>query len=199
MSSRTDKNVHALNQVFHLDLPIFWTDNLNKFKFSFQKMLPPTIQIKNIEIVSNKFHSRFDAKARFYRYIFSLKPITPFDANFKTEFDLRTTDINKIKSAIKLFEGIHNFENFKKTGSISHSNIREIYKTKAYIYKNNLILGFNGNSFLRSQVRMMVNFLIKIGKGEKSENQLIEQLNLEKIHCRKLAPPNGLYLFKVIY
>jgi tRNA pseudouridine38-40 synthase len=197
LSGRTDRNVHATGQVFHVDIPDFW--NLEKFKVVFERPLSNSISIISIDEVSKDFHARFSAKKRVYRYIFSFQKRDPFRDGFLTFLENKPFDFTKVKRAIKLFQGTHNFENFRKSGSKTHTDFRTIYETKAYKVGGIYVFKFVGNSFLRSQIRMISQFLIEIGFGKFSENELLKQLNSEKIFSTDLAPANGLYLTKVIY
>jgi tRNA pseudouridine38-40 synthase len=58
---------------------------------------------------------------------------------------------------------------------------------------------FVADGYLRSQIRIMVSFLLKISDGVLSIDNLIEQLNSKKVYSRDLASPNGLYLSRVHY
>ena len=83
MSSRTDKGVHALWQVAHLDIPKYW--EMQRLKDALNNRLNRfDIYIKNINIVSNEFHARFSAKKRIYYYILSTKNPNPFQKNYVT-------------------------------------------------------------------------------------------------------------------
>ena len=195
-SGRTDKGVHALGQVAHLDLPPYWSD-LKKLNFSLNKMLYPSINIKKIEKASKNFHARYDAKSRVYRYIISTKKPSVFLMPYITFLD----KINEaqIKESIKLFQGKHDFKYFKKCGSDTKNYIREIYKAEFYRYKEFYIFYFEANGFLRSQIRMMVSFLLQISDGKLSKNELKLQLEKKEIFSTSLASPNGLYLTKIKY
>jgi len=196
LSGRTDKNVHASGQVASLLVPEFWND-LDRLKLTLQKHLPANIRIKYITKVANDFHARFSAKRRIYRYIISTKELTAFNANY---FHYSSTiDENKIQEAIKLFIGIHDFEYFSKNGSEPKSTIREIYDIKFYKYKEYYIFKFEANSYLRSQIRMMVSFLLKISSNKVSLQDLKNQLLKKEQVSWTLAPSNGLYLSKIIY
>ena len=195
-SGRTDKGVHALGQVIHLDLPPYWND-LEKLKFSLNKILFPSINIKKIEQTHKNFHARYDAKSRVYRYIISTKKPSVFLMPYITFLDM--IDANRIKNSIKLFEGRHDFEYFKKCGSDTKNYIREIYRADFYIYKDLCVFYFEANGFLRSQIRMMVSFLLQISDEKLSKNELKLQLEKKDIFSTSLAPPNGLYLAKVKY
>jgi tRNA pseudouridine38-40 synthase len=105
----------------------------------------------------------------------------------------------KVIEAIKLFEGVHDFEYFKKSGSDTTDFKREIYSTRLYQYKGYTVLYFEANGFLRSQIRLMVGFLLKISEGSYTKEQLLQQLNREKHFNIKPAPHQGLYLSNIKY
>ena len=195
-SGRTDKAVHAFRQVVSCTIPDFW-DNLTKLKTTLNKLLPASIFVRDIKIVDDGFHARFSAKKREYRYLISPKQLTPFNSNYLGYYPI----INKqnIQNAIKLFIGIHDFEFFSKKGSEPVSTVREIYDIKFYKYKDLYVLQFKANSYLRSQIRMIVDFIMKISSGKLTLIDLEKQLKKEKLISWTLAAPNGLYLSKIYY
>jgi tRNA pseudouridine38-40 synthase len=196
-SGRTDSGVHALGQVAHIDLEPYWQD-LAKLQIHLNKRLAPSILIRSIHAAPSSFHARFDATSRVYRYIISDKRFSPFYApyvHFVERFDAYA-----IADAIKLFEGEHNFEFFKKSSDDPKTNyVRKIFQTRFYRHKEFGIFYFKGNAYLRSQIRMMVQFLLDLSDGKLSKQQLSEQLAAQTQHSTKLAPPNGLYLTKIAF
>ena len=194
-AGRTDTGVHALNQSIDFLIPNYW-QNLEKLKNSLNNILHPHIHIKTIRFRNNDFHSRFSAKARSYRYIIT-NQYTPFNSQYSLY--KRNLDIEIMQKAIKLFEGIQDFEYFCKTGSEVNSFIREIYKTNVITHKNYVIIKFVGNGFLRSQIRMMTQFLIDISDKKLSIKNLENQLEKKDKFSTKLIIPNGLYFEKVWY
>lgn len=190
-SGRTDKGVHATGQVCHLDLPPFWSD-LEKLKRVLNQMLPHAIHVKSIKAVSDDFHARYGAKRRVYRYIIKEGENNPFENDFVTF--IRHVDFEAIEQNIKLFVGKHDFKFFMKTGSDVKSTTRVIYKAFAYKHKGTIVLNFEANGFLRSQIRLMVGALLK------STCQEIEtQLACANNYKIKPAPSNGLYLARIKY
>jgi len=195
-SGRTDRGVHALNQVCHLDIPNYFF-NLDKLRKNLNHFVMPYIYIKSIAFVNSNFHARFSAKKRLYRYMVSHKSYNPIFADYYSF--MPAMNLNILNESIKEFEGIHDFSYFKKQGSITHSNTRIIYKAFAYQKDNYTIINFLGNSFLRSQIRIMCDFLFKIEKGEYKKDDLKKQLNLQNKQQISLAAPNGLYLSRIYY
>jgi tRNA pseudouridine38-40 synthase len=195
-SGRTDSGVHAVAQVAHLDVPAYWED-IEKLKIKLNKMIEPHIYIKKIELVDESFHARFGAKKRLYRYILHKGTYNLFYEPYTLH--VKNLDTKKLNIALKHFIGIHNFEYFRKRGSESKTDIREIFDAGAYEYKDFCIIYFYGSSFLRSQVRMMSDFALKVAQDKLSLAELQEQLQKEKKHSTSLVKPNGLYLAKIYY
>jgi len=196
LSGRTDRDVHATGQVFNCEIPPYWND-LKKLKVVLNRHLPLSIRVKYIKIVENDFHARFHAKKRVYRYLITKKELTAFNSKYIVH--TKDFDEDKIKEAIKLFKGVHDFEFFHKKGSDKDNTIREIFDVKFYKYKDIYVFKFCANSYLRSQIRIMVGFLIKIGEGKFSKEDLKLQLNRQKYVYKTPASPYGLYLSKVFY
>ncbi len=190
-SGRTDKGVHATMQICHIELPPYWND-LDKLSRVTNEMLPSSIVVKKIYKVNDDFHARYSAKKRTYRYLIKTATRNPFEADFITF--LTECDYEKITRNIKLFEGTHDFSNFIKTGSDEKSTIRTIYKAFAYKYKDIIVLHFEANGFLRTQIRFMVAALLHL-----DEEQIYAKLACTKDYKIKPAPPEGLYLAKIKY
>ncbi len=196
-SGRTDKGVHATAQVIDIDLPYFWINELDKLRVFMNQKATPDIYIKKIEPVKDSFHSRYSAKRRKYRYFIKIGEPNPFLASYVLY--IKELDIKKVTNAISLFEGEHDFEYFRKSGSDVKSSKRVIFRSKFYKYKEFYIFSFEANGYLRSQIRLMVGFLLKISEGTLTRDDLLAQLNKEKKSSSYLVSPNGLYLSKIIY
>ena len=190
-SGRTDKGVHASSQICHIDLPIFW-DETSKLKRVLNDMLPSSIRVKVIKQVAQEFHARYSAKKRTYRYIIKEGESNPFEADFVTF--LKSVNFEEIENNISLFVGSHDFKEFMKTGTDTGSSIREIYRAFTYRHKGYIVLNFEANGFLRSQIRLMVGALLNLNAKE-----IEGRLALKSTKQNRPAPPNGLYLAKIKY
>jgi tRNA pseudouridine38-40 synthase len=195
-SGRTDKYVHASGQVVSCDIPVYWKD-LTKLQDRLNHLLDNSIRVLSIVFVHNSFHARFSAKTRSYRYIISNKQLNAFNHSYMTYKE--HLNISKMKEAARFFIGIHDFEYFSKNGSEPLSTIREILSIKIYKHHNLTIIKFTANSYLRSQIRMIVDFLFKISDEKLTLKDLSNQLNKKKLVSWTLAPPNGLYLSRITY
>ena len=196
-SGRTDSGVHALNQKAHFDL-----DNIldtSKIKHSLNSLLPKDIYIKDIEEVNDDFHARFDVVKKEYIYQINIGEYNPIDVNYIYQYN-NFLDIEKIKKALSLLEGEHDFSSFTKMVDEKETYVRTIYTTEISMDNNIIIIKFVGNGFLRYMVRNMVGLLIEIGSNKKEPTEV---LRLFEVKDRKeaglTAPPNGLYLNNVYY
>ncbi len=195
-SGRTDKGVHATGQVIDCEIPEYWSD-IKKLRNYLNRLCAPFIQISHIETVDMSFHARYSAKQRTYRYFLKVGEVSLFDQAYVSYHD--SIDLKRIKSAIALFVGEHDFVHFSKQGSEPKSTVRKISTARFYQYKGYYVFSFKANGYLRSQIRMMVAMLLEISDGHLDKDDLKAQLSGIRVSSRSLAKPNGLYLAKVIY
>ncbi|QVK18078.1 tRNA pseudouridine(38-40) synthase TruA [Mycoplasmatota bacterium] len=196
-AGRTDAFVHALGQVFHFDTEL---DIKNQnWKRAINSILPKDIYIKEVEIVTEDFHARFSAKRKEYRYYISLDEYNPIRSGYVC-FINRTIDVNKMKQALKLFEGTHDFTSFSSGQHVNKNKVRTIYETQINVKDKELEFVFIGNGFLRYQIRIMMGTIIEIGLGKK-DIDVINYLfgHKDRAKARYTAEPQGLYLCKVDY
>ena len=194
-SGRTDAGVHATGQVIHFNIPAYWHD-LEKLRLNLNRKLT-FISFKHIMKVPPDFHARFSAKKRLYRYVFKTVKPSVFEEKYIGHY--QTFDTKLLQKALKLFEGEHDFDFFRKTGTDTYTSIRHIYHARYFKRGNYHFIYFQANGFLRSQVRMMVDAAMLCAKDELPLESLQEQLECKTKHTTKLAPPNGLYLARIIY
>ncbi len=193
-SGRTDKGVHASAQIISLDLPPFFKD-FKKLQTLLNTKLYPALKIKQIWKVDEEFNARFSAKKRGYCYLLSQNS-SPFLNSFSHFYVIKNESL--IKEALGLLIGTHNFSAFMKVGSETKSPIRTIYRAKLRKIRNFYVISICGNGFLRSQIRLIVGFLLEIDKGNLKVCDFKAQLlgkEIFKIPC----PPEGLFLSKVSF
>jgi tRNA pseudouridine38-40 synthase len=194
-SGRTDAGVHATGQVIHFDIPAYWSD-LKKLTLNLNRKLTK-IRFKHISKVDADFHARFCAKRRIYRYIFKTKKPSIFEQNFISYYP--KFNIFTLLDALEIFRGEHDFAMFRKTGTDTHTSVRNIYKAY-YLQRGDYhFIYFEANGFLRAQVRMMIDASMLCATHKLSIDQLKEQIDTKQKHTASLAPAQGLYLARVLY
>ena len=198
-SGRTDRGVHALGQVANFKtnskLPI------EKFPIAINSNIKSSIRIKSAEEVDEKFHSRLSCKKKTYRYVINnSKYGSSIYRNLETHIPQKL-DINKMKKAIKFFEGEHDFKAFKSSGTSSKSSVRTIYKAEVIEKEDERIwIELTGNGFLYNMVRIITGTLVDVGLG-KIEPEEIKEIIKSKDRQRagKTLAPQGLFLVNVEY
>ena len=111
-------------------------------------------------------------------------------------------NIEKMKEAVKYFEGEHDFKAFKASGTSGKSSVRTIFKAEVIEKKDEekIWIELTGSGFLYNMVRIIAGTLVEVGleKIEPDEiPNIIESKQREK--AGKTLPPQGLYLVKVEY
>ena len=105
---------------------------IEKFAIAINSKLKRSIVIKNAEEVDERFHSRLNCKKKTYRYVINNSPEgTAIYRNLETHIPQKL-DVEKMKKAVKYFEGEHDFKAFKASGTSSKSSVRTIYEAKVY-------------------------------------------------------------------
>lgn len=196
-TGRTDKGVHALAQYGHADIDV--EINEYKLKRALNSNLPEDIHVIETRKVSNDFHARYNIKCKEYRYLINLGEYNPIERNYVFQYNYKL-DIEKMQNAIKYYKGKHDFRAFVTDNKEKENCIRTIYDCR--IEKNNdkITIIFNGDGFLRYQIRNMVGYLIKIGEGKAEPESVIDVLeSKDRTKSGKTAPSSGLYLYNVEY
>lgn len=196
-SGRTDKGVHALRQTAHFDLEENIT--LDKIKRGLNSNLPEDIHIICVKKVKDDFHARYCVKRKEYIYKINLGEYNPLERNYVYQYN-RELNIEKMKEAIKFFEGTHDFTSFVSSEDERENKIRTIFETNIKLKKNILEISFIADGFMKYQVRNMVGLLLDIGKERKQIEDVKKIIDKrDRKLSSKTASPAGLYLKKVWY
>ena len=197
-SGRTDAGVHALGQIAN-----FKTNSnisIEKLPLALNSQLKNSIIIKKAEVVDERFHSRYNAKQKTYRYIINnSKCGTAIYRNLEYCFPIEL-DVEKMKEATKYFEGEHDFKAFKSSGTSGKNSVRTIYKAIVKKEGERIIIELTGNGFLYNMVRIISGTLLEVGMGKIAPDEIeniIESKDRQK--AGKTLPAHGLYLVKVLY
>jgi len=196
-TGRTDKGVHALAQYGHADIDV--NINEKKLKRALNSNLPDDIHVIKTMVVPDDFHTRYDVLEKIYLYKINLGEYNPIDRNYIYQYNYQL-DVNKMKEAIKCFEGEQDFRAFATDNKEKENCVRTITNTNIELKDSILYITFKGTGFLRYQVRNMVGILIRIGEGKLSKESLIDIINSkDRTKSGKTAPAVGLYLQKVFF
>jgi tRNA pseudouridine38-40 synthase len=201
-SSRTDAGVHALGMVAHVEIP------KAEFKMSVEKLalainahLPPDIRIMSAKKCAKKFHARFEAKGKQYRYfVWNYHAMNPL-LRHQAWHVAHKLDLQSMRVAAKKFLGKHDFKSLAGTrGYEMETTVRTL--TRCDIKRNGALLTFliEGDGFLYKMCRGVVGTLVQVGQGKIAANEIGKILaSKDRRVAGMTAPAHGLVLWKVYY
>ena len=196
-TGRTDKGVHALSQYAHADIDVSITEK--KLKRALNSNLPDDIHVIETKEVDNNFHARYNVKEKVYKYIINVGEYNPLERNYVFQYN-HELNIEKMKEAIKYFEGEKDFRAFVTDNKEKENCIRTISYTNIEEENNKIVITFKGTGFLRYQVRNMVGVLIRVGENKLSPEEIKKIIDSkDRTKSGKTAPSEGLYLVDVYY
>lgn len=136
---------------------------IEKFAIAINSKLKKSIVIKSAEEVEERFHARYNAKQKKYRYIINnSKQGTAIYRDLECHIPMEL-DVEEMKKAAKYFEGEHDFKAFKASGTSSKSSVRVIYKAEVLEKEDRVYIELTGNGFLYNMVRIISGTLVDVG------------------------------------
>lgn len=197
-AGRTDAGVHAEAMTANAELEtrlsvIEIRDYMNRY-------LPDDIAVIEVSEASPRFHARYNAVGKTYRYTVFTGKIKPvFGKRYMTVIDGKP-DLDIMREAAELLVGEHDFRNFCSNPKMKKSTVREIYGIDIKQKGDIITLTFHGNGFLQNMVRIMVGALLETGFGRLGNSDIVRALESEeRVKAGPTAPPQGLCLVKVDY
>jgi len=196
-AGRTDAGVHALGQVAHLECAR--KINGDALRMGLNDLLPAGINILSVENAHPRFHARHSAVSRSYLYLIARRR-TAFSKKY-VWWIKDSLHIGKMKQALALFEGFHDFESFadKRMDKDASTKV-DIESVKLEEFGNLIAIRIVGSHFLWKMVRRIVGMTVEAGRGRFTVAQIKGMLeSYSDLPAHHTAPPSGLYLEKVLY
>ena len=199
-SGRTDEGVHAYGQV--LNFHTHWEGDLENLSFQINNFLPDDIEILSVFEVPERFHARFDAKWKHYRYcVYVGEGKDVFNRKYEWKFNPKVRiNTEKMKEAVSYLLGEHDFTSFCGNRHMKKSAVRTIYDIQIHEESMQLIFDFYGNGFLQYMVRILTGTLLEVGIGAKRPEEMTDILSAkDRSKAGFTAPSKGLCLVEVGY
>lgn len=173
---------------------------IEKIPYALNSKLKKSIVIKEAVEVEDRFHSRYNAKQKTYRYVINnSKHGTAIYRDLEYHMPIKL-DVEKMKKAVKYFEGEHDFAAFKASGTSSKSSVRTIYKAEVLEDGERIKIELTGNGFLYNMVRIIAGTLVDVGLGKIEVEEIPEIIeSKDRAKAGKTLPAHGLYLVEVEY
>ena len=137
---------------------------------------------------------------RVYKYIIINRLSKPVLDKNRGWHIMNKLDLKMMNKAAKLLIGTKDFSSFRASSCRAKSPIKTMKSVKIKFKNNKIEIEFKSQSFLQKQVRSMVGCLKYVGEKKWTLKKFIYVMNSKnRILCAPPAPPEGLYLAKVIY
>ena len=205
-AGRTDAGVHALGQVVSFDGP----DDLDarRLQHSLNRMLAPSIAVRDLEAVAQDFDARFCAINRTYRYQI-LNADIPDPLRHRAVWHVREhLDIDAIEAAAHHLVGEHNFGTFcrRRIVHVDGAEVEaDLTRTVISIEWRRTSEGLlehwiTATAFCHQMVRSITGTLVDVGLGKRSPDSMPALIEArDRQLATFVAPPHALTLWSVAY
>ena len=197
-AGRTDRGVHALEQVVHFDTNAL--RSLDSWVLGGNAKLPPDIRIKWAKETTEAFHARYSAIFRHYRYLIHNSSIPSALMRNYTYWHRAPLNPVWMQQGGNYLLGEHDFSSFRGAGCQAKSVNRNLFKLAVTVEAEIISINLQANAFLLHMVRNIVGTLVKVGTGEKQPSWIAEVLQTcDRRKAATTAPAAGLYLVRIGY
>lgn len=204
LSGRTDTGVHATGQVASVDLD--WSHADRDLLNALNAKLPADMAVHQVRMVHAKFHPRFDATSRCYRYRLFCQPLRD---PIREAFAWRVWPMingESFASTAKLFLGTHDFSAFGSPTTPTGTSVRTVMKAQwMQTEKDEWHFEIQADAFLYRMVRRLVFIQVAVVQGKVSADAVARSLAESSTAGKRseipagLAPAHGLTLIEVMY
>jgi len=197
-AGRTDRGVHAREQVVHFDAtaerPLSaWVRGVNA-------VLPESIAVLWAKPVDAGFHARYSATARTYRYILLNRSVRPALATRYAGWFHQNLDIAAMRQAAAALVGEHDFSAFRSAECQAKTPRRSLTQLEIERHGERIDFIFTANAFLHHMVRNLVGTLVYVGKGKHAPEWAREVLqSRDRSRAAPTFAADGLYLEAIEY
>lgn len=214
-AGRTDRGVHALAQVVHVDVDpgglgddrgVRALADLEVLRERIDRMAGAPISVTSITAVDETFHARFSATSRAYRYRLATHPADPRLRAVVWHVD-GPLDLEAMSAALPGLLGEHDFAAFCRKAP-GRPTTRRLLGVDVHAHgdgdqsglTDEVRVDLRGTAFCHQMVRAIVGSLMEVGQGRQCADWLREVLDArDRSLAGPVAPPHGLTLMEVRY
>ncbi|MFI3238121.1 MAG: tRNA pseudouridine(38-40) synthase TruA [Lachnospiraceae bacterium] len=197
-AGRTDAGVHACGQVANFISDT--TMSSYEILMYLNQYLPDDISVISCKTVSERFHSRLNAKGKMYRYrVWNHveKPVFQKKYVYQVPDKLDLVAMNK---AASLLCGTHDFQSFTSARKGKKSTVRTIESIQIATVGKEIVFNFKGDGFLYHMIRILVGTLLEVGQGVREADSIpLLFESKDRSQAGYLTPGRGLSLMEVYF
>ncbi len=209
VAGRTDKGVHAKHQL--ISVRTERSHDHEALVAALNEALPKDVRVLSAREGPATFHATTSVRRKTYAYYLALGD----DAGDDVAWRVEGLDLVKMRACAQCFVGTHDYKVFSAGGKASGTTVRTIRAAVVEELEHVDLpfvgrvqgplvrVGFEGDGFLKHQVRRMVGELVRVGRGELAKSVVADALRdpatpRPEISSRAfVAPACGLWLERV--
>jgi tRNA pseudouridine38-40 synthase len=197
-AGRTDAGVHALHQVAHFRASELKQPRKNPL-LSLNDALPPNVAVLGVGPVPDSFNARTSATGRVYLYQI-MRRRSAFGAD-QAWWVKDRLDMKAMAQARDFLLGRHDFAAFSDLDPEKPKETTlDLGSIELVEHGPLLLLRFRARSFLWKMVRRVTGYLVEVGRGRYKASGTEAMFKEDrKTLAPYTAPPQGLYLERVLY
>ena len=197
-AGRTDRGVHAREQVVHFDTEAARPDSA--WVRGANALLPDAVAVLWAARVADEFHARYAALARTYRYVLLNRPVRPALAARHAGWTHAPLDVAAMRAAALQLVGEHDFSAFRAAECQAKSPVRTLQALEVQARGERIDFVLRANAFLQHMVRNIVGTLVYVGNGRHAPQWVGEVLaSRDRARAAPTFAAEGLYLERVEY
>ena len=163
------------------------------------RYLPDAIAVREVKPCAPRFHARYNALGKTYRYTVFVGEVKPvFDRKYVTMLSY-VPDVERMRQAAAYLVGEHDFAAFCTRANKKKSTQREIHSVCVERVGKEIRISVTADGFLYNMMRILAGTLIEAGRGARTPESIPELFTAERKNAGFLAPAQGLCLMEVEY
>jgi tRNA pseudouridine38-40 synthase len=200
-SGRTDTGVHALCQI--ANFRTHRVVDLGRLMDGVNSLVGDDVRVFSLETAHDRFHARYSAVSRTYRYLFGtdVRTLSPFLRNRAWYIGAECDSAALMTDCCRSLIGTRDFRNLSKRDPERRDYMTIIFDARLASWELGLVLEVRAKRFLPQMMKRIAGTLVAIGRGTAPPDFLASLLDQPerppaKVH---MAPACGLYLAAVAY
>ncbi len=199
-AGRTDAGVHARAMTANALLDTERTEE--EIQQYMNRYLPDDISVNEVRTAADRFHSRFKATGKTYRYSlwYSEGGESPvFERRYVSVLG-EEPDLARMRRAAEYLVGEHDYKSFCGNSHMKKSTVRRVDSIRIETGGHFIRIYYHGTGFLQNMVRILTGTLLEVGFGRlepEDMERILEARDRKK--AGPTAPAAGLCLMKVDY
>jgi tRNA pseudouridine38-40 synthase len=204
-AGRTDAGAHSHGQVVGVPLSREWEPA--RLSTALNAVLPRDVAVRRAELAGDKFHARFDALSRTYRYVVASRDArAPLLRRYSWQItgDL---DVDAMRDAAALLRGEHDFRAFGRAPRPGGTTVRTVEDIAMHRVAapdaegtTSFVIEVRANAFLHGMMRAIAGAVVAVGLRRMTVADLAAMLtDPSSAPPVTVAPARGLHQWSVTY